>query len=1015
MAGFVQSVENLTITVTGASNTGSLTKSQTAANCIPFVTGWSTAFGGDDKLPDVGISGSTVTVTRGATGGTLEVHVSVVEFATGTLTSGTVSITGGNPSNTASISLSDIGECFLYFTSQSDYTGTIKSNYRARGEITDASTLTFERVGTTNDIDITYYVWEAGSSEIDVQRGSIDITAGNSSNTASVSSVTTADSMLLGSWALTLLTGSQFHRATTLELTNSTTVTAERGGTTGTTETGYQVIESQGGELDVQRGEIDYNSSATAAISAVDADFASVHGTVNYGGGRSTATQSNDVDGRLIFNSTTEIELGHNFSSTTHFHQWEVVEWTEVSGGAIAGSASFDFAATGTLGARGALAGSAAFDFDTTGTLGARGALAGAASFDFAATGTLSAQGAIAGSASFDFDTTGTLGARGALAGAASFDFDATATALVSGAIAGTASFDFDATGTLEPLADTSYSGYSASRPLTLSRLDLAGLGGRPLGTYLLTIRFAGRAWRWSSRPLDIPTRNSGLTYRYGGGLDEVDVARQVEALQDSPELLRVSAELDWDGVAGLIGAGHDLTAASGELALIWDGDVWEDRLILLDGPVSQPEYGYDGDPVNLSVIEAPFLDRALHPEPTARVTTETWPSAPEDSEGLWYPQVFGEPGNFQGTDGAALEVPGSPAIVVDYDGSSKANTLLVNGSPAGTTAATLWYDGATVAAVIATSTDGLGRSVATVDISGAIEDVRLASNYYIIWTSGGATLDDRTGSPITGAGALARWWLDRSTLRVDDGRWAAIQRFLDRYRIAGYVDEQVTPWDLIADNLLKILPLSIVAGPDGLRPVVWDWRAGRSSAVETIRAEAGTVLDGLVAYTARPQELVSEARVSWAVDDEARTHRRVTTCSPERDSSDPDSHSSVLARTSGARAAGGQIADVDSDWIQDEATAWLVAVDVLAVQGFASRTATYETTQERAWLEEGDVVVLEDTALSVDGVALVTGWQFLEVGRVLLTLTLPGQPLRDSRSTGPDPTDGTFDDPGGT
>lgn len=82
-----------------------------------------------------------------------------------------------------------------------------------------------------------------GAGVKSVQTGTIVITATNLTNTATISSVNTAKSVVLfGGWT-TDNTGGTLTFAPYLTLTNATTVTATRSNTSNTTTVSYTVLE----------------------------------------------------------------------------------------------------------------------------------------------------------------------------------------------------------------------------------------------------------------------------------------------------------------------------------------------------------------------------------------------------------------------------------------------------------------------------------------------------------------------------------------------------------------------------------------------------------------------------------------------------------------------------------------------------------------------------------------------------------------------------------------------------
>lgn len=173
---------------------------------------------------------------------------------------------------------------------------------------------------------------------------------------------------------------------------------------------------------------------------------------------------------------------------------------------------------------------------------------------------------------------------------------------------------------------------------------------------WLLRISYAGQTWRWSTAPVEV----DGV--EYPGGLDVTGWTVAVSA-GEATEPQALPVDLLWEEAAGLVAAGHDLAAATAEVATV-DDDGRE--TLLLSGPVSQPAYG-DGV-VTLSVVP----DYGQGAPVTAGAITETaWPAAAPlfpvpDSIGREMPAVIGAPGYCYDTaQGAWVVVPATPAPVV--------------------------------------------------------------------------------------------------------------------------------------------------------------------------------------------------------------------------------------------------------------------------------------------------------------------------------------------------------------
>ena len=88
--------------------------------------------------------------------------------------------------------------------------------------------------------------------------------------------------------------------------------------------------------------------------------------------------------------------------------------------------------------------------------------------------------------------------------------------------------------------------------------------------------------------------------------------------------------------------------------------------------------------------------------------------------------------------------------------------------------------------------------------------------------TYGGGIANPYGDGVLTGAGDICRWALNRSGQLVDDGAWANLASFLNRYSFSGYINNpDVSAWEWLSGNILPYLPISVRAGPDGLKPVL--------------------------------------------------------------------------------------------------------------------------------------------------------------------------------------------------
>ena len=513
---------------------------------------------------------------------------------------------------------------------------------------------------------------------------------------------------------------------------------------------------------------------------------------------------------------------------------------------------------------------------------------------------------------------------------------------------------------------------------------------------WLLSVTWAGQVYRFSSYPV-APVDEDGRAIPFDGRLEDIEYEDALGMLTTSPELRTVAATVIFDqDVAQRVAAGHDLSAATGELALWVVGSAYEDRQVLLVGQVSEPEYGGVDEPVSFSLEENPWDDASLIPDSTARVTYSTWDqgsyTTPDEALGLYYPTVFGQPGLYTGDDGSSGLGRGSPTVVADHwNVTGEAALLVIAGHPveAGTVLI-IDGDGAYVSRTVVHMEDGLGRTVATVDMT-TTSAVDKTTELWCCWAYGPAL----TGTG--GAGDLFRYMMRLSSLRVAWGRLEVLVPKLNAYQVAGYIDSPCSPWEWVQDNLLSILPVSVTSGPDGLFPVLWQYDATAKDAVAVIRAGAGIERTTPVQYERTRSDVINEVRLSYAVDGSDGA-LLLATLTPNPDPNEASQLTTYHSQASASRYGTVAMA-LDTDLVWDRTTARLVAVWLVRAQGFTTRIVTYEVdVEELGWLAPGQVVLLTDDELSFDGqVCILRSRTYTDSGRVSLSLLLLEDPARDA------------------
>lgn len=478
---------------------------------------------------------------------------------------------------------------------------------------------------------------------------------------------------------------------------------------------------------------------------------------------------------------------------------------------------------------------------------------------------------------------------------------------------------------------------------------------------WLLTVNYAGRPFFWSSRPC-APVDDEGTAIEHDGGLDSVELEEAVSGPDADPDSMSLPFEVFFPAdvsVAELAAAGHDLAAATGELALWVEGTPYSERQVVLVGRVSSPEYGDIDEPVSFSLEEAPWEDASIILAAAARVTSTTWPTAPEESLGQYYPYVFGCPGRHDGGS-----CPGSPGIVVTVTAGSVAEILIKDSSTTVTQVTIRDPDGFDEVFSVTHVEDGLGRTVAIVDVtSAATVDTGLVSGqWWVIW--------DQNGD-MKGAGDLLVELLSRSSLQVDLGAWAAQAETLNPFELGGYIDDPCSAWDYIVENIYPLLPLDIRRGPDGLYPVCWRYDAQASEALEHIVEGPGVARVSPV-ESGRQTDVVNLIRFEYAKDPSGGAQRRrVITGEPDPDN--PEESGSYFAQVSQARYGVREL-PLDTDIVWTDATAGLILSWMIQARCAPIRSVSYQVDQEYAWMPLGGVLLLTSEAIALDEQVVLLG-----------------------------------------
>jgi len=515
---------------------------------------------------------------------------------------------------------------------------------------------------------------------------------------------------------------------------------------------------------------------------------------------------------------------------------------------------------------------------------------------------------------------------------------------------------------------------------------------------FLLAIKFAGRDFYFSTRPLVLYDKvDQPIQYR--GGLE----AKWTDALNlfnESPTLLSIPINLVFPtDISELVSKGHDLWRGTGELSLWIEGRPHEDRVVLINGSLTDPSYGAKGERVKFSLEANGFEDTSLTHTQTQKVNLLTWLDPAEASIDAYYPIVWGTPGIYSLSDGTPATTYGTP---VPVGKKSLPNAIgIVAGHEVEATQVTLYNLSmnpvTSVVGNLVTTTDLLDQAVTTVDLGGAGLSYSPEDEIWAIWDiDGGGAWNDKRTAAVSGAGAVIRYLLRTSTLKIDLGTWRSLGTYLDQnFKLSGYINDAISSWKYISNEIIPLLPLSIYSTPEGIGASLWRREALKSDAVGTITIGGGTSRIGPVQY--EKQTIINDLRLEFASNAESNKTLRSVGVVGDKEPTESDLFSTEYSRASYLRY-GIKSSAIKSDIIYETAT----AINVLQWKHRASalpyRVIRYQVPIRLGFLRRGDLVLLNDKELFIlDYLCFIRDIEWTN-GNPILSLVLVDDPPRDSR-----------------
>jgi hypothetical protein len=232
----------------------------------------------------------------------------------------------------------------------------------------------------------------------------------------------------------------------------------------------------------------------------------------------------------------------------------------------------------------------------------------------------------------------------------------------------------------------------------------------------------------------------------------------------------------------------------------------------------------------------------------------------------------------------------------------------------------------------------------------------------------------------------------------------------LNRFKIDAVIEAGVKPWDWIRANLLPILPVSVLKGPDGVYFVVWRHDATAADAIGHIDADGDAAIEVSETIKYDTSKIRNSFSLKYALSLRTGNYYGSATLGAKYNPDTPGAgvsyHCEASQRryrdTDGTPNSGVYIEESESAVIYDDDTANAVLAWRALAHAFAKRTIELLVPEaDWAWLERGNVVLVSVSWLYLTRqVALVEEIESGDDGLIGLRLLLIEDPPRDSRTT---------------
>ncbi len=554
---------------------------------------------------------------------------------------------------------------------------------------------------------------------------------------------------------------------------------------------------------------------------------------------------------------------------------------------------------------------------------------------------------------------------------------------------------------------------------------------------WFLELEYDGDTFRFSSITMNL-SDSAGKSYLYSGGLEDIAVVQrmgnvgQVSTQEDS-----ISAAITFPNrnISKEIYNGKILDGNKAQIGfvLVRSGEIvqtFDERQILYSGIITEPIYGFPDNP--LGYVEFSIENKAtFSEEPLLRIIMgdnlyiedvsmtpnanigQTPPFPVSDNivdvsdihRGKVIPWVFGELNGVLRENNTETNIPISPAYVVAYDSTgAKPCYYVIAGHPTNATQVKMYNNlGDSTTRNVSSFINVDNRTFSYVDIDSTVATFSnsVAANndrqVWVEWTNGAPYPNPFENGDLKGGGDICLMLLQEITDIIDLEAWIALRPILNEYEFGGYVnDDSITIFEWLQKNIVAYLPISIVNGPNGLKPVL-DLFLDGADLAPRVKVTAGPEFfrAGPITPLNSSEDVINYVMVRYAINGVTNNPTARIVVSNAISSTPYLGYALSPISEISKRKYGIKRRVITLDYCYHWKTASKIANNIIASNGLIVHSIQYSLALHYGWLEIGDIIEITDSDLGFKDLrAQLISKQF-STNRWLMEFKLDNNPNR--------------------